>query len=79
MRNKQQWDFSETESEAQQRMKRFDAEKARTARNNELLSAPTITLGAIKEIAASQQDSASEHSASETSQSAGHSAECTEK
>jgi hypothetical protein len=70
-------DIGETQAEASARVAREDAERAKNERANELLTAPSISLGAIGEIAASQAETATaeaaEASSSESSQASGES------
>jgi hypothetical protein len=69
VRKKDRNDFGETETEARVRVAREDRERAKQARINERLAAPTISLGAINEIAESQStcdtENAGEASASD--------------
>ncbi len=53
-------DFGETEAQARERVAIEDAERAKDARVNDLLTAPTISLDAVEEIADTQADAQSE-------------------
>jgi hypothetical protein len=53
-------DFGETEAQARERVAIEDAERAKDARVNDLLTAPTISLDAVEEIADMQVDAQSE-------------------
>ena len=50
-------DIGESDAEASARVAREDTQRAKNERVNGLLTAPSISLGAIGEISASQQDS----------------------
>ena len=53
-------DFGETEAQARERVAIEDAERAKDARVNDLLTAPTISLDAVEEIADMQADAQTE-------------------
>ncbi|MGD0639235.1 MAG: hypothetical protein ABSC22_00685 [Roseiarcus sp.] len=53
-------DFGETEAQARERVAIEDAERAKDARVNDLLTAPTISLDTVEEIADMQADAQSE-------------------
>jgi len=57
VRKKERDDIGETEIQARERVAGEDRERARHSRSNDLLTAPTISLDAIGEIAASQSSS----------------------
>ena len=53
-------DFGETEAQVRERVAIEDAERAKDARVNDLLTAPTISLDAVEEIADMQADAQNE-------------------
>jgi hypothetical protein len=53
-------DFGETEAQARERVAIEDAQRAKDARVNDLLTTPTISLDAVEEIAETQADAQSE-------------------
>lgn len=66
-------DIGESDAEASARVAREDAQRAKDARVNDLLTAPSISLEGIAEVAEKQSEPTADVSSSESSQPSGQS------